>query len=74
MYWVSLMCLSTVSGLHCGFCFSWEGFSHSLDSSSSVVLTCALMEGKVDPMQTSRLAQLEMRYQVHYYLFHSLVV
>ncbi len=41
-----------------------QGFSHSLDSTSSVVLTCALMEGRIDPLKASHLTHLEMRHQV----------
>ena len=46
------------------FSFFPQGFSHSLDSTSSVVLTCALMEGRIDPLKASHLTHLEMRHQV----------
>ena len=41
------------------------GFSHALESTSSVVLACALMDDQVDPLEASCLAQMEMRHQVY---------
>ena len=40
------------------------GFDHCVSSCSSLLLTCALFEGRVDAAETCDLARLEVRHQV----------
>lgn len=44
--------------------WSVAGFSHALESNSSLVLTSALFGDRVDPLQACELSQLELRHQI----------